>query len=161
MPDLFNHSDNGALFSEDRKYRYALWRIWDKSKPLIMFIGLNPSTANEAQDDPTIRRIKSMAGKWGYGGVYMMNCFPYVSTNPDDLKDFGNTSLNDQWLHDISELCQEIIFAWGSFDIVKESGMDKALIRMFPHAKALIINKDASPRHPLYVPGDVVPCRYS
>ena len=119
--------NNGAKFSTDRKYRFALWRIWDESKPCIMFIGLNPSTANESTDDPTIRRIKKFASDWGYGGVYMMNCFPYVSTNPDDLKDFGNTAMNDHWLNQVAEKCSETIFAWGAFPIVKESGRDKEL----------------------------------
>jgi len=65
--------ESGAEFSECRKYRYALWRIWDKSKPLVMFIGLNPSTANENVDDPTIRSVCRMTKNNGYGGVYMMN----------------------------------------------------------------------------------------
>jgi len=145
-------TQSGANFSECRKYRYALWRIWDDTKPFIMFIGLNPSTANEDKDDPTIRRIKSMAKNLGYGGVYMLNCFPYISTNPDDLRDFGNTAINDIHLLETSFLCNEVVFAWGSFNIVKELGRDKELSAIFPKAKALIINKDGSPRHPLYVP---------
>jgi len=57
-------------------------------------------------------------------------------------------------------MCEEIIFAWGAFPIVKELKRDKALIKMFTNAKALIINKDGSPRHPLYVKGDVIPKLY-
>ena len=72
---LFKEFESGAEFSPDRKYRYALWRIWDKSNPLIMFIGLNPSKANELKDDPTIRRVRRFAFDWGYGGVYMINYF--------------------------------------------------------------------------------------
>lgn len=152
--------ESGAEFSECRNYRYALWRIWDKQKPMLMFIGLNPSTANEVMDDPTIRRVKSFATAWGYGGVYMMNCFPYISTDPNDLKEVGNTALNDHWLYQVAAMSAEIIFAWGSFIIVKESGRDKELIGMFPNAKALIINKDGSPRHPLYVPSTVIPVEW-
>lgn len=153
--ELFNN--NGAEFSECRKYRYALWRIWDESKPMVMFIGLNPSTANETNDDPTIRRVKRFAADWGHGGVYMLNCFPYISTNPNDLRDFGNTSMNDHWLYKIANKCNEVIFAWGSFDVVKELGRDEELSIMFPKAKALTINKNGSPRHPLYVRADILP----
>jgi hypothetical protein len=145
----------GAVFSDCRKYRYSLWRFWDKSKPLIMFIGLNPSTANEDKDDATIRRVISMAKQWGYGGVYMMNCFPFISTDPIYLKDCGNIKENDCFLQTIGELCECVVFAWGSFDIVVEKSRDIALTQMFPNAKALIKNKDGSPRHPLYVPSTV------
>ena len=74
------HSD--ALFSEDRIYRYALWRTWDESLPKALFIGLNPSTADEIQDDPTIRRCIRYSMDWGYGGYIMGNIFGYRSTDP-------------------------------------------------------------------------------
>lgn len=79
-----------------------------------------------------------------------MNCFPYVSTDPEQLRDFGNTAKNDHWLHRASYKCQDIVFAWGSFSIVKELGRDIEMIGMFPNSKALHINKNGSPKHPLY-----------
>ena len=145
--------EKGATFSSCRKYRFELHRIWDKEKSCVMFVGLNPSTANEQTDDATIRRVIGFAKKWGYGGVYMLNCFPFVSTNPDDLKDRAMLKENDKYLELIGkEVCEQVIFAWGAFDIVKETSRDIALTVMFPNAKALVINKDRSPRHPLYVP---------
>lgn len=158
MDNLFEK--NGAEFSPCRKYRYALWRIWDETMPLVMFIGLNPSTANETKNDNTISSVVSIAKNLGYGGVYMMNCFPYISTNPDDLKDFGNTALNDHWLYKISDICQDIIFAWGNFKIVKELGRNIELAGMFPQAKALQLNQNGSPKHPLYVKRTVQPVPY-
>lgn len=141
----------GATFSEDRKYRYALWRIWDDRFPLVMFIGLNPSTANEKDNDPTIRRVMSIAKHNGYGGVYMMNCFPYISTDPKALViDVVSHCLNDNLLLDTGAKCKDVVFAWGNFEIVKSSGRDLELSAMFPTAKALHINKNGSPKHPLY-----------
>lgn len=140
----------GAYFSEDRRYRFALWRIWDEKKPLVMFIGLNPSTANETDADPTIKSVERICRYNGYGGFYMMNCFPYVSTDPNQLKDFGNTSENDKWLIDIGNKCQSVVFVWGNFKIVKKLNRDVELMKMFPNAKALHINKNGSPKHPLY-----------
>lgn len=158
---------NGANFSEDKIYRYALWRVWDISKGIIMFIGLNPSTADETYNDPTIRRVISFAKQWGYGGVYMMNCFPLVSSDPKALRKFNVVSycyhvlnINDHWLLRAAKGSKDIIFAWGNFDIVKETGRDKDLIKMFPDAKALILNKNGSPRHPLYVKSNIVPIRF-
>lgn len=143
--------ESGAEFSKCKKYRFALWRIWDESKPFIMFIGLNPSTANETDNDATVRRVISFSKNWGYGGVYMMNCFPFISTDPSQLKDTGNIALNDKWLNQIGLKCIEVVFAWGKFEIVKSMKRDLRLKQIFPNAKALIKNKDGSPRHPLYV----------
>lgn len=153
---LFLNDAKGATFSKCRNYRYVLWRIWDASKPRVMFIGLNPSTANEHTDDPTIRRIKSMAANWGFGGVYMVNLFSFVTAHPDELlKCPDPINGNDIWLNKIAELSGEIIFAWGAFKEAQERA--KQVIAMFPTAKALHINKDGSPKHPLYVKGDTQP----
>jgi hypothetical protein len=152
----------GADFSECRNYRYRLWRIWDTALPKVMFIGLNPSKAGEFNDDPTIRRVVRIAKNLGYGGVYMMNCFAYISTDPKLLKiNPMSKEWNDNMLTIIASRCQDVIFAWGNFDIVKSTGRDLELIEMFPNAKALHINKNGSPKHPLYVRGDVIPVKFN
>ena len=108
--------NNGAEFSEDGKYRYALWRIWNTELPLVAILGLNPSTANETSDDPTIRRVKSFAKGWGYGGFYMLNLFAFVTPYPDELKKCDNPlGNNNEWLHKIGAKCDRIIFAYGNF----------------------------------------------
>lgn len=154
MSDLFLFK--GAGFSEDRKYRYNLCRIWDQSKPMVMFIGLNPSTANESTDDPTIRRVKRFAFDLGYGGMYMMNLFAWITAYPEELKKCKDPlGANDFWLKWVSYACIDVIFAWGSFPEAKERS--KEVIKMFPLAKALVLNNDGSPRHPLYIKGDTIP----
>lgn len=152
----------GADFSEDGLYRFSLWRIWDESKPLVMFVGLNPSTANADTDDATIRRVRAIATNLGYGGFYMCNCFAYISTNPDFLKMESLEAMmrNATIIRLVSERCKEIIFAWGNFDIVRTTGTDKKLIEAFPNAKALHINKNGSPKHPLYCRTDTKPIPY-
>lgn len=159
--DLFNQ--NGAEFSPCRKYRYALWRIWDETKPLVMFIGLNPSTANENDtttgNDNTISKVKKIARNNGYGGLYMMNCFPLISTNPDILESFYNTEnhafedgLNWHCIDEVAEKCLDVVFAWGNFKVVtvRSALMEKS----FPDALCLHINKNGSPKHPLYCRDD-------
>lgn len=145
--ELMN-SNSGAAFSEDRKHRYALWRIWDESKPLVMFIGLNPSTANETDNDPTIKSVCRIAANNGYGGVYMMNLFSYVSTDPKQLVVCDDNTMNDSWLSNVRKTCKDVVFAWGNF---KEAERRAAVIsEYFPHALALCVNKNGSPKHPLY-----------
>ena len=146
------YKNDGASFSPDGKCRYELWRKWDKNLPMVMFIGLNPSTANESADDPTIRRVKRFARDWGYGGVYMLNLFTYVTAYPEELKTCQNPLLMaDEFLKMYAKDSEKIIFAWGSFYEAKERAI--YVIKMFPSAYTLVRNKDGSPRHPLYVPG--------
>lgn len=140
----------GAIFSQCRQYRYILYRIWDDSKPIIGFVGLNPSTANETTDDPTIRKVKGFAKQWGYGGVYMLNLFGFVTAYPKVLKESANPiGDNDMYLKMYGGKCDTIVFAWGNFDVF---GRDKEVVKLFENPKALNINKNGSPKHPLYVP---------
>lgn len=156
MNNLFKDYYSGAKFSHCGKYRYVLWRIWDESKPKVMFIGLNPSTANENTNDPTINRVIGMGKKWGYGGVYMLNLFTVISANPEILLTAEDPARDADWfLKVFASCCEDIIFAWGAFPEAADRA--KEVIAMFPNAKALIINKDGSPRHPLYVPSNTVP----
>lgn len=144
---------SGATFSEDRKYRYALWRIWNESQPLVMFIGLNPSKANETAQDNTITKVIKIAKYNGFGGLYMMNCFPIVSTDPSILKEFEESdSLEDienmRWLLDVRRKCKEVVFAWGNFKEAMHRG--EAIRGYFKNGKALHKNKNGSPKHPLF-----------
>lgn len=145
--------DKGAVFSSCGKHRLMLHRTWDTSKPTVMFIGLNPSTADSDRDDPTIRRVRSMAKSWGFGSVVMMNLFTYISTDPKKLniKD-GNIFESNEILKDTGASVDTIVFAWGNFKVM---GRDVEVMRMFPNAKALHLNKNGSPKHPLYVRSDV------
>lgn len=149
---------SGAIFSPCRKYRYRLWRIWDFNKPTVMFIGLNPSKANEMDTDNTITRVIEFAKSWGYGGVYMMNLFAFVSTKPEKLKTCRDPVRdNDKHLIEVAKKCKMIVFCWGQFDVF---GRDKKIEKMFPNAVALHINDDGSPRHPLYVSSQTRPIQY-
>lgn len=160
MIDITNEKD--ALFSEDRKYRYVLWRrIKDEAGlffrgeenvelPHIMFIGLNPSTANENEDDPTIRRVVRFAKDWGYGGVYMMNLFAYVTAYPEELKKCSDPiGENNIWLEKIKARCSDILFAWGNFK--EAAARAEEVMKMFPKAVCLGVNKNGTPKHPLYI----------
>lgn len=150
--NLFKDNLSGAIFSEDRRYRYQLWRIWDESKHKIMFIGLNPSTANESTDDPTIRRVIRFAKDWGYGGVLMGNLFALISPYPNDLFT-SNDPLgdNDKHLKVMVESAEKVVFAWGAFS---QAVNREAEVSSWIDGYCLGKNKDGSPKHPLYLKSD-------
>jgi len=139
----------GADFSNDRKYRYRLWRIWDDSLPRAMLIGLNPSTANENKNDNTINILIRVMTTLGYGGFYMMNCFAFIASKPELLK---HNQLSDEWNNNFLIVtageCSDVIFAWGSFEIIKETGRDKELMELFPNALCFGHNQNGTPFHP-------------
>jgi Uncharacterized protein conserved in bacteria len=143
----------GATFSKDKMLRYLLWRVWDESKPLITFIGLNPSIANEVEDDPTIRRITDFSKDWGFGGLYMMNLFPYIATNPKELIHNVGLLKNHLYLWTFTQHCKVVVFAWGTYNKFKDNREEADIVSdMFPYAKCLSKNADGSPKHPLYLP---------
>lgn len=150
MGNLFeDKSISGAEFSADRKYRYCLWRIWDNSKPFVMIIGLNPSTAKEDKNDNTITKVVKVAKHNGFGGVYMMNLFGIVSSDPNVLlSDSNPVGNNDGWIEKISKKCDRVVFAWGDFKEAKQRAM--TVIEMFDDPYCFIQNKSGSPKHPLY-----------
>lgn len=145
---------SSAEFSECGKYRYALHRLWDYSKPVAMCIGLNPSTANAEENDPTISNLMRILHKNGYGGLYMMNLFALISPNPDDLRACPDpVKDNDKWIHTIRPLCDEVIFCWGNF---KQAGYrSKIMVQMYHEALCFGKNKNGSPKHPLYLKNNV------
>ncbi|MEI8668573.1 MULTISPECIES: DUF1643 domain-containing protein [Pseudoalteromonas] len=148
---------NTAELSECRKYRYALWRTWDATKPIVMFIGLNPSTADENNDDPTLIRCINFAKFWGYGGVCMSNLFAYRATEPRDMKAAKDPigSNNDAWLTKLSNDAQLVICAWGNDgSFLKRS---KQILELMPNLNYLKLNKSGEPAHPLYLSAKLKP----
>ena len=95
---------------------YALCRNWDESKPYAMIIGLNPSTADENENDPTITRCINFAKSWGYGGVCVTNLFALRATVPSDMKTSNDPigTENDAWLYKLAREAAIIVAARGN-----------------------------------------------
>lgn len=146
-----------AKLSDCRKYRFALWRIWDDSKPHVMFIGLNPSTADEAEDDPTISRCISYAKSWGFGGVCMANLFSYRATEPAVMLTAEDPVglENDQWLVKLASEAGLVVAAWGN--IGGHMGRSQKVKLLLPGLHCLKVNKSGEPAHPLYQKGTLQP----
>lgn len=146
-----------AIFSKCRKYRYSLSRIWTKHRPLCLFVCLNPSTANENIDDPTIRRCVNYAKSWLYGGMIMVNLFAYRSTDPKNLlvvdDPIGNE--NDYYIKNISDKCVITIAAWGSHKLV--DNRFEEVLPLLNNLHYLKLTKSNKPHHPLYLKKNLVP----
>ena len=153
--------NKNAIFSDCRKYRYVLSRTWDGKKKTVLFIGLNPSTADEKIDDPTIRRCINYAQNWGYGSLLMVNLFAYRATIPTVLKNVKNPIGNDNDLH-ITELSKKVdlaVAAWGNEGSLLNR--DEDIKKIIPNLMCLKINKSGQPAHPLYQKKDLKLIKYS
>ncbi len=150
-------SISGALFSdENRKFRYALWRIWDNTKESLLFIGLNPSTANEHRNDPTITRLIGFAKSFGFGSLYAGNLFSIVSADPMVLFNESSVELPngpcDQAIEQMNRLCSTVLVGWGGWAKYAKTRPSQVLSLIGGRAFCLRVNKSGEPSHPLYLP---------
>jgi hypothetical protein len=158
-----------AGFSPCRRYRYWLSRFWKETpagehKHFLAVIGMNPSTADERENDPTITRCINFAKDWGFDGLVMLNLFAYRSTDAsvlDAMVKRGEDPVgpqNDEWIDRLTKSAGKVVCAWGRFALAPARGA-KVIARLktmgvTPHA--LDINQDGSPKHPLFVRKDAI-----
>lgn len=149
---------SSAHISADGRYRYELIRRWDDD-PMLEWIMLNPSTADAAVDDPTIKRCIGFAKAWGYGAIVVHNLYALRATDPAALgmadDPFG--PLNRSYLGNRIGHCT--IAAWGANPAARRWFLDGHRINR-PAVYALGFTADGSPRHPLYVRADATPVRF-
>ena len=159
-----------AIFSPNREYRYTLWRKvpvtfnFEERKwtgNYVMFIGLNPSTADEVVNDPTIRRCISFSSSWGFTRMCMTNLFAYRATQPEDMKKQVDPigPDNDTHLLQIAAGAGLIIAAWGNHGSFL--GRDNEVVKLIPNLHCLGVSKGGHPKHPLYLKGDTQPIAFS
>jgi hypothetical protein len=146
-----------AKLSDDKLYRYQLTRIWDEDKPKVLFIMLNPSTADADVDDPTIRRVINFAKSWNYGGVYVVNLYAFRSTNPKRLREIDDPRGKDNKTHiqDLLTRVDKVIYAWGHKE--KEPEWLHELVK---EPFCIALSTKGIPKHPLYLKGDLLPIEY-
>lgn len=175
-------SDRSAVLSDDRCYRYVLRRDWGAGGR-VLFVMLNPSTADETADDPTIRRCIGFAKSWACGGLTVVNLYAWRATKPDALKgviqpvgefpwrpnpepDAFAVNRNDWEIEHAAADCGLRIAAWGAWpgpigyrarDVYDLLRRTRCQGQQREKVYCLGHTKDGSPRHPLYVPGDTHP----
>ncbi|MFN8498399.1 MAG: DUF1643 domain-containing protein [Anaerolineae bacterium] len=149
--------ERGALFDDSGLYRYRLWRIWGAGAA-VAFVMLNPSTADGARDDPTIRRCMGLARAWGYGRLEVVNLFAYRSPSPEALRRVSDPvgPDNDRYLGEAAGAAL-VVVAWGNDGALL--GRDRAALAALADGRlhCLGVTLRGQPRHPLYVRGDTVP----
>ena len=143
---------------EKDEYRYRLTRTWDTAKPYVLFVLMNPSTADPNSDDPTVAKCCRFAKSWGYGGIVVANTFAYRCTDQKRLTETGDPIGPDNDKH-IIELAKEsaiVVFAYGKPGQKSLRSRGPALAKLIidktgvkPHV--LSLTKDGTPKHPLYL----------
>jgi len=147
-----------AVVSKDGVYRYCLTRIWCPRKPLVTFVGLNPSTADATLDDPTVRRCIGFAAAWGGGSLCIVNLFALRSKNPALLRLSRDPvgPENDVWIDRAMKGAGVVIAAWGN--VGATSGRATPLLQRHRRRFCYLrLTKQGAPGHPLYVPAATRP----
>jgi len=154
-------NDSGAVFSSCRRWRYLLWRRWDRGLPVANFLMLNPSTADEFKLDPSCTRARRYAERWGYGSVLITNIFAWRATDPDEMKAARDPvgRGNDRAIVRAARESAIVVCAWGNHGAhLGRSGSVRGLLAKAGIApRVLRMNGSGEPAHPLYLPGDLRP----
>lgn len=149
----------GASLSSCGRYRYHLWRAVGPEPTRVVFVMLNPSTADAMTDDPTIRKCVGFSRRWGYGYLDVVNLFAWRATNPKMLATVEDPIGPENGLYQFSVMrCASLVVcAWGSDKFARQQAVAfrRHLSGIDAPVKALRISDGGAPWHPLYVPYDV------
>lgn len=159
IPDL----QKSARFSPCRRYRYTLTRSWADG-PTLNALALNPSTADESSNDPTVTRLERRAAMLGFGTLVVTNIFAFRSTDPRGLRHVDEPvgPENDAVIVEEATGANMTLCCWGSHGRFRRRG--EAVRAMLGRADvelwALQVLDDGEPQHPLYLPYHLKPKRY-
>lgn len=146
-----------AIISACGKYRYSLSRIWDETLPTVLFIGLNPSTADADNDDPTIHKLRRYCQQWGYGGFEIVNLFAFRSSKPEALIPLGNKAIgpnNPDYISAGLEKHSITVCMWGKNANLISSTVTTIWTQTLANKvgiKCFKLNQDGSPMHPRFL----------
>lgn len=159
--DHARQSGGAALFSDCKRFRYLLMRCWADSGPLMLWIMLNPSVANEFVNDATVERCCRRAQLLGYSGVIVVNLFAFITPYPWVMKEIlaaGDLDIvgeaNDAAIRQAAKAAEKVVVAWGTDGELggRSTHVLKLLRELNVTPQCLGTTKDGHPRHPLYVP---------
>lgn len=151
------------MISECGRYRYALRRdvppSLNGSEGTVLFVMLNPSTADAREDDPTIRRCIGFAERWGYAQLTVANVFALRATNPDQLERAEDPvgPDNEAWLGRLAASATEIVAAWGAHPFAEARAIATRELLEERHGGTLSClgqTQSLAPKHPLYLRAD-------
>ncbi|MFL4469687.1 DUF1643 domain-containing protein [Tateyamaria armeniaca] len=154
-----------AIYSDCENYRYSLTRVWDASGRRVNFVMLNPSTATEVQNDPTVERCERRARTLGFGSFAVTNIFAWRDTDPKAMRAAADPigPDNDAAILERAAWADEVIAAWGTHGAHLDRGAQVATL-LHSTARPLFhlgLSKAGHPKHPLYLPYSQSPERWS
>jgi len=151
-----------CVLDNDGVYRYLLRIEWNKQLPLLVVIGLNPSTADHTRDDATVRRWRGYAKDWGHGGLCILNLFAYRATDPRALQQAADPvgKDNDYYIDRYTGNGERVLACWG-----RNGGYLQRDLRVWSMLRdndvvCLGYTKDGHPLHPLRLRRDLQPMEY-
>ncbi len=152
---LKGDAQSSATYSDDERYRYQLTRIWAPGEGRVSFVMLNPSTATERQNDPTVERCERRARALGYGAFRVVNIFAWRATDPRDMRAAADPvgPDNDAAIVEAARWADRVICAWGTHGAHLGRGAAvEALLRETGRPLFhLGLSKAGHPKHPLYI----------
>ena len=158
---LKGDAESVAVYSACEAYRYALTRVWDPAAVRLVFVMLNPSTATEVQNDPTVERCERRARALGAGGFRVVNIFAYRATDPRLMRAQQDPvgPDNDAAIVDAAGWGQRLVCAWGSHGAHLGRGLavEALLRRRGQPLFHLGLTQAGAPKHPLYISYAVQP----
>jgi hypothetical protein len=158
---MIETSEACARFSRCRRWRTLLWRRWNRAAPVANFLMLNPSTADEAQLDPSCTRARVYAERWGFGGLIVTNLFAWRATDPGDMKSVADPvgHGNDDAIIAAAREASLLVCAWGNHGTYL--GRSVRVVAFLRRARidlhVLKMNGGGEPAHPLYLRGSLRP----
>lgn len=144
-----------ALYSDCEQYRYALTRTWDPKGTKVLFVMLNPSTATEVQNDPTVERCERRARTLGFGSFCVTNIFAWRDTDPRKMRAAKDPvgPKNDKTILEFAYWADTIVCAWGTHGEHRQRGheVQQILRETQQPLYHLGLSKAGHPKHPLYI----------
>ena len=159
---LFKDISHGAAFDPTRRYRYRLWRAWGSDRRRVLWVMLNPSTADESTNDRTIAKCVKFTRAFGWDGLEVCNLFAWRATDPKTLKPLGINAIgpdNDAAILTAARAAVLVIAAWGTHGALLDRGsiITRSIQSAGVQIYCLAVTKDGHPQHPLYLPDSTLP----
>lgn len=144
-----------AIYSPCERYRYSLTRVWDPAGDKALFVMLNPSTATEVQNDPTVERCERRARALGFGSFRVTNIFAWRDTDPRKMRAAADPvgPENDRAIVEGAHWADRVICAWGTHGAHLDRGarVEGLLRQTGLPLFTLGLTKEGHPKHPLYI----------
>lgn len=162
---LKGDAESTAVYSPCERYRYLLTRTWDAAGPKALFVMLNPSTATEFQNDPTVERCERRARALGFGAFRVTNIFAFRATDPRVMRAEPDPigPDNDATIRALAQTADQIICAWGTHGAHLQRGAQVATLLRATQKDLfhLGLSQAGHPKHPLYIGYDRQPERWT